>query len=721
MAKLPYLSYETPKTWQEANRIAASKMAMQGFPVFPCYAFGTDKLGNPLVKKPVGRFGSWKQWRPRAAQEIADLWRGEWSEYLPAISLETHDLVVFDPDVRETSNGLDAWEKLCRENLLPPGVPLVNTAGGGLHAYFKQLPDLKLGNGEGDLPDNINVRGVGGYVIAPGAMLPDGRQWAYREGTVFRSAPVIPDWLFNMVHPSRVSEADAWAIWEGKKQAPSIGAGGSRYWDKAFTDEISALAAMPSGGRNNALNDAAFRIMRMVMLGAVDRTAAINALVDASHANGLVRDDGMPQVMQTIMSGFRGAENKPRPAPAIKLEMPRLDAPRCARTAKSEIDEEEPENREDDIRRTAAELQGVRFYGDAKPKPMPYIIKGMVPARETGTLLGQSGAGKSFVVADMAIAVATGTPFFGRKIKETVGVLILASEGGEGMHDRLTVAAQNRGFKQDSHIPVTYWPHRPNLFDNKDLENVRVILGKVDAIFREKYGVRLGLVFIETASKAFAMDDEGNRDSARAEAAAHYLVDATGATVVVSHHIGKDKERGARGGSGWRGNFDFSLLVDAERDARGNCKNHELVQEKLKDGQEGPISKFKLGYIQLGVDEDGEEFGTRFVTPETEPDWNAMPARELSKREAAVIGGLRNAIEGGLSFDHVVGGYDVVTVQAVTEKNLINGMIRFYGVGERRTLDNKARAALKGAKDSLVKSGMIGTEMHRTDDVYWLI
>ena len=67
-----------------------------------------------------------------------------------------------------------------------------------------------LGNGRGELPDGIDVRGVGGFVIAPGAVLPDGKQWqsvngrpllvdAFKAGTI----PELPRWLADIIRPNQ--------------------------------------------------------------------------------------------------------------------------------------------------------------------------------------------------------------------------------------------------------------------------------------------------------------------------------------------------------------------------------------------------------------------------------------------------------------------------------------------------------------------------------------
>jgi hypothetical protein len=67
------------------------------------------------------------------------------------------------------------------------GAFVVGTPSSGLHFYFRTT--TPYGNSSGSLPDGIDVRGKGGYVIGPGATLPDGRSVALNSsGTVVVSA-----------------------------------------------------------------------------------------------------------------------------------------------------------------------------------------------------------------------------------------------------------------------------------------------------------------------------------------------------------------------------------------------------------------------------------------------------------------------------------------------------------------------------------------------------
>ena len=62
--------------------------------------------------------------------------------------------------------------------------PAALTPADGIHVYFGQNGH-ELTNARGDLPPGVDARGWGGYVVAPYAVLPDGRR--------YKSVPGAPD------------------------------------------------------------------------------------------------------------------------------------------------------------------------------------------------------------------------------------------------------------------------------------------------------------------------------------------------------------------------------------------------------------------------------------------------------------------------------------------------------------------------------------------------
>ena len=67
---------------------------------------------------------------------------------------------------------------------------------------------------------------------------------------------------------------------------------------------LDNLASVAPGGRNAALNNAAWTLGRWVAAGALEQRDVEDALYDAAELNGLVDDDGDRQCWATIRSGL---------------------------------------------------------------------------------------------------------------------------------------------------------------------------------------------------------------------------------------------------------------------------------------------------------------------------------------------------------------------------------------------------------------------------------
>lgn len=88
--------------------------------------------------------------------------------------------------------------------------------------------------------------------------------------------------------------------------------GHGAYVNAAHTAELAELTGCPPGNRNHVLNVVALKLARLP----VDRDELRNDLVQACHANGLIRDDGRAGVEATIRSAFTKADlDGPREIP----------------------------------------------------------------------------------------------------------------------------------------------------------------------------------------------------------------------------------------------------------------------------------------------------------------------------------------------------------------------------------------------------------------------
>jgi Bifunctional DNA primase/polymerase, N-terminal len=294
------------------NLTAALSLAAAGLTVFPA---GSDK--RPLL---VG-------WQERASTEEEQV-RKWWDSYpaaLPAIVVGRASLVAIDCDRHPGGNdGIKAFNELVSANGAKlANVPMTKTARGGAHLFFRQPPGEPLGNGRGELPDGIDVRGIGGFVIAPGAVLPDGKRWqavngrplladAFKAGSI----PELPQWLADIIRPNRRSnggpldeDAHGFADMPGANSRSR----GEAYAAAALDGAVAELSGAPNGKRNETLNAVAFRLGRMIARGWVDEKTVADALLGASDANRYLREHGHRATTKTIESGIEAGRKQPHP------------------------------------------------------------------------------------------------------------------------------------------------------------------------------------------------------------------------------------------------------------------------------------------------------------------------------------------------------------------------------------------------------------------------
>lgn len=351
-------------------------------------------------------------------------------------------------------------------------------------------------------------------------------------------------------------------------------------------------------------------------------------------------------------------------------------------------------------------LLGFAFDGDAPTEPPRYLVKNMLPAEGVTILGGQSGAGKTFAAIALATSLATGEPFFGRRVVERVGTLILAAEGAGTIQGRITAARLDR--TKENRLPIAWLGAVGNLANLDEVRALQPKIKAVDAAFRERFGVRLGVIVIDTLAAAFALSDEN--DAAQAQGALRHmrmLGDPIGALVLPIHHYGKSEDVGLRGSSAYRGGADAVLSVLAERNnATGAVGKRSLNLAKTRYGEEGPIAGFSLSFVELGTDDDGDPFGACIVVPELD---TPAPVRVPPQKDGLGIVALKGA------FDEVMMACgrevpvreDGSKVRAVTVKDLRAEFRRRYATAETEEakVGSTVRQALKRALASCTKHG----------------
>jgi hypothetical protein len=239
-----------------------------------------------------------------------------------------------------------------------------------------------------------------------------------------------------------------------------------------------------------------------------------------------------------------------------------------------------------------------------RQKPPEWLIKGVMPKGELGVIFGASGSGKTFVVLDLAFAIARGIDWRGKRTKKG-RVVIIAAEGGGAFAIRAKAYAKYHGLRLDEIPDIFVITAAPNFLEGDDIADIIAeirALGNIDAI-----------VIDTLAQVSPGANENTSEDMGRLLANVRTLHNLTGATPYLVHHAGKDLSRGSRGWSGLKAAADVQIEVLRHDDGR-----REIVIEKMKDGEDGLRWPFKLEVVDLGIDEDGDPI-TSCVAVEADP------------------------------------------------------------------------------------------------------
>jgi len=376
--------------------------------------------------------------------------------------------------------------------------------------------------------------------------------------------------------------------------------GGDRSMDRiqalnVLNTAAEALALSPEGGRNNALFHVSYIAGQAIAAGLVQRHEAELIVMQAADACGLSTDDGHKGVTATLRSGITQGGNNPFFIAGDWFEQP--DEPNSAGT------------------KTTFDDDGFQL-DDKKPFTFPpSLIKGLLPRNGIAFIGGQSGAGKTFVAIDLAVALTTQQPFFGKKIKEKVGVIIIAGEGAETIQPRITIARMARNI--DDVLPIAWTDKFPDFTKAEEVKTFLNRLRRMKQRLRDSHNVRLGAIIIDTLAAVFNLEDENdNSEASKIIRAMKAIGDDLDALVMPIHHYGKGAETGLRGASAWRAGSDSVLSITADRNQlTGIVTDHSLWLAKSRVGEEGPVGGFGLRTMLLGVDEDGDELTSCYIVP----------------------------------------------------------------------------------------------------------
>lgn len=83
-----------------------------------------------------------------------------------------------------------------------------------------------------------------------------------------------------------------------------------------------------------------------------------------------------------------------------------------------------------------------------------WLVEGLVPEVSWGILAAEAKVGKTWLATDLAVSVATGTPFLGRKVKQSSVVYVHAEDRRDKWLERVEGLLKARGLERSEEVPL---------------------------------------------------------------------------------------------------------------------------------------------------------------------------------------------------------------------------------------------------------------------------
>ncbi|SDC30490.1 putative DNA primase/helicase [Sphingomonas sp. YR710] len=339
---------------------AALQYARRGWKVFPCrpeddsYINNKDERVLLSAKSPFVGHGVKDA---TTDEEVIKGWWRRWPNAMIGLAMGGDGLFVldFDPRYDEETGEEFTLESLKAELEAIMGCELptslaARTPSGGVHVYLTQPKDAgerlrnRVGTKKSNLPQHVDVRAEGGYVILPPSRCLGGAESGAAEGQ-YRwlrgkaDAPVAdaPAAVVELCRTRAKAEPAAPRPSPARANVPRPANVDDQMLDelrkyamRGLDGECQAVRGFRGAGRNSQLNESALKVASLVAAGVLDEAIA-RASIEAAARDNPGRDDESA-LLATIASGWTAGINQPRDlgeiTASIRDRLSRRSAPR---------------------------------------------------------------------------------------------------------------------------------------------------------------------------------------------------------------------------------------------------------------------------------------------------------------------------------------------------------------------------------------------------------
>lgn len=226
--------------------------------------------------------------------------------------------------------------------------------------------------------------------------------------------------------------------------------------------------------------------------------------------------------------------------------------------------------------------------GSLEYRAPEFLIDELIETETLGLIFGDPGCGKSFLAIDLALCIATGSPFHGHSVKQGAAFYI-AGEGHNGLARRFAAWGKERGV-EIANAPL-FVSNRPAQF--LDAASAAEVTRAVDGLAANCGNP--AVIIIDTLARNFGPGDENQTAEMSQFVAAVDALKAqfAGCAVLIVHHSGHADKQRARGSMALKAALDCEYRVTKNKDVL------KVLNTKMKDAEPPGVLAFQLASVDL--------------------------------------------------------------------------------------------------------------------------
>ncbi len=496
-------------------------------------------------------------------QNITEIWYTERPFDNVAIHCRKSKILVIDIDPR--SGGFDSWSTFIErfELEIPKTIQVLTGLYGevrGNHMYFSYEGEDEF---VGDL-SSFGLPGVdikyNGFVVAPPSVHYSGANYEFMPGAApweIAIAP-LPDALNALLRKTGDYRGLKPVIYpEGSLSfLVTCTEDSTPYGKAALEGECTKVSEAQEGTRNNTLFKVGVRLAALVAGGEIAYEDMFNKLKSAALRSGL-DDDEISAVLLRDGGAFAiGASqpvSSPKPSDAL-LEW--------ARKYSAIQDEDITEAHIDFLNRAKV----VDLYDMfAEHEPERWFVPGFICSGRGHALLSSSGVGKSLLMRELCAKLALGESIWGHPEQEPLRILYLDYEN-DPVYD---IGATLKEMRLD--IPQAY-EGRLTFLSYPEFGYFDTAAGAQDIEYALDV-FKPDLVVIDTLSRVVEGEENSNDTWLKFYKSVGLVLKRRNQAYVRIDHLGKNTDKGARGGSAKTGDIDLIWTLEQRKDGYFDLKN----------------------------------------------------------------------------------------------------------------------------------------------------